>query len=164
MSVTFSPAMNDNVAWIITCICGDWAYNNRAEFPNYASANAAVRGGIKPACADVYCDYAYVQPAIAEPECQMANGNAVALFDALGLIEEDADFSDYCCGSLPAKDFLGRVLMAQAVAPVSAEIPTYREGNIITGGRREGYVQERLEQLREVAEWAIKNDREVVWG
>lgn len=163
MSVSFYPAIENNVPHIITCICGEWSYNNRAEFPDRESAYAVKATGIKPTCEDIYCEYAYVQPAVAEPEVNMANGNAADLLDVLGLAEGE-DFSDYCVGSLKAEDFLGRVLIAKGVAPVSPARLPERDGIMIYGGRQEGYVQEKLDLLQEVAEWAIANKREVVWS
>ena len=48
----------------------------------------------------------------------------------------------------------------------SYEVPTVEGGpRWIEGGRRPGYLQERLEQLRQLADWAIANGAdEVSWG
>lgn len=115
-------------------------------------------------CADPYC-YVDVTPVVVEPEVQVSNVNSVSLLSVLGLGSDSGeDFSDTCLGSLPAEDFLGRVLLASAVAPVSAEVPTFREENMVFGGRVEGYVQGKLDALYDVALFAVENGREVMWG
>jgi hypothetical protein len=163
MSVSFYPAIDDSVAHIITCICEETKFDT--TYPDRASAYAAkTSGDLKPNCGDAYCEYLYVNPAIAEPEVNMSNSNAYDLMDVLGLIPEEGNFDDVCVGSMKAEDFLGRVVVARGLAPVSPERLPEQDGIMIYAGRREGYVQERLEQLQEVADWAIANKREVVWG
>jgi hypothetical protein len=96
------------------------------------------------------------------PQVNMANGNAVALVDLLGL-DFDGDF-----GEAPAEDFLGRVLLAQALLDVTVDDehgrPDVRDGNWITCGRRPGYLAERLAQLHEIATWAHEHDAVVAWS
>lgn len=93
-----------------------------------------------------------------EPSVDMANANAAAVLDVLGLPVDDM------AGEEDAEAFLGRVLLALAVAPASAELPTFQEGNVVFGGRRAGYVQERLAQLRGLAETARALGLRVTWG
>lgn len=165
MSVSFGPAMDQNVEHIITCICGetnfDIVYATRIE-----AYNAKVSGAFKATCGDVYCEYLYVQPFINEPEVNMSNSNSVLLLDVLGIQVGEA-FEERCGGELDAKDFLGRVLIAEGVSPVDAGRPeTITKSGItmIDCGRPEGYINEKLDALREVAEWSIANNRSVVWG
>lgn len=100
-----------------------------------------------------------------EPSVNMSNANAATVFESLGL----SLAPDYC-GSLPAEDFLGRVLMAEAVAPEDAGVPAMTtmslEGGatMIDCGRPEGYTQTRLAQLRQVAEFAQERGASVVWA
>jgi hypothetical protein len=163
MSVSFYPSSDNTVAHVINCICRET--NLGVVYPDYESAwDAKKNSDLKPNCGDIYCDYLYVKPQVEEPEVQMSNSNAVDLLDVLGLIEEGADFSDYCVGSMPAQDFLGRVLVAKAVAPESAERLPESQGNIHYGGREAGYVQAKLERMQEMAEWAIANQRKVIWS
>lgn len=72
-------------------------------------------------------------------------------------------------GSMPAQDFLGRVLVAQAVNPADAGVPARvmpSEGGatMIDCGRREGYSEDRLGQLHELAEFAVSRGRTIQWG
>lgn len=160
MSVTFSPAMDSTVPHIITCICGEWT--NGVIYPSFEMAHMVARG-LKPACGDVYCDYSYVQAETLEPEVQMSNHNASTLLDVLG-INVGADFSDRCSGNLSAEDFLGRVLIAQGINPTDEGSATITVGNMVDCGRPAGYTDAKLDAMREVAEWAIVNKREIVWG
>lgn len=160
MSVTFSPAMDTAVAHVITCICGEW--NNGVEYPSFEMAHMVAKG-MKPECGDPYCDYVSVEPAVAEPEVQMSNSNAVGLLDILG-IRVGEDFSDRCCGSLSAEDFLGRVLLAQGLNPADAGSDTIAIGNMVDCGRPAGYTDAKLDAMREVAQWALANKREIAWG
>jgi hypothetical protein len=98
-------------------------------------------------------------------EVNMSNGNAARVFDSLGIsLEPD------WCGELPASDFLGRVLVAQALSPVDEGMPAYEhlrepgQCHMIEAARRPGYLQERLGQLHELASWAIDHGVEVYWG
>jgi len=162
MSVSFSPSVNTHVEFKITCLCG--AVENSTAmtvFPDYVSASKVFeQGGY--VCDDPYC-YVFVDAFNSEPEVNLSNGNAVHLLDVLG-IQVGEDFSERCVGSMSAQDMLGRVLIALAVSPVSAEVPSYAEGNIIYGGRPEGYMQDKLESIRDVAVFAHANGRKVVWG
>ncbi len=96
------------------------------------------------------------------PEVNMANGNAAAVFDLLGL-----DF-DGDGGETTAEDFLGRVLLAQALLDVTTDDehgrPGHTDGNWITCGRRPGYLAGRLTDLHQIATWAIERDAVVVWS
>jgi hypothetical protein len=155
MSVTFSPAADLTLPHTVSCYCEVISTHN-----SYAEAYAALAHTVV-SCDDPYCS-PMVETAIMEPEVNVSNMNAEALFDVLGITGEH--FSDYCVGSMSAEDFMGRVLLAQAVAPVSALIPTIIEGNMVHGGRVEGYVQEKLSMLHNVAMFAVENNREICWG
>lgn len=110
-------------------------------------------------------------------EVNMSNVNAAAVCAALGI---DLDAEGWC-GSLPAQDFLGRVLVALAIAPVDEGMPSHvlQPGDdagpllgivgengptIIQGARRPGHLQERLDQLRQLADWAVVHDADVYWS
>lgn len=95
------------------------------------------------------------------PEVNMANGNAAQILDLLGVDDIDG-------GVLPAQDFLGRVLLAQALASATVDDehgrPDFTDGRWYHGGRRPGYIAGKLAELHEVAIWAAERDVEVVWG
>ncbi|MEU3708368.1 hypothetical protein AB0E82_39530 [Streptomyces anulatus] len=86
----------------------------------------------------------------------MANANAARVLGALGYAEP--------CGVDDAESFLGRVLIALAVDPVDAGRPATAKGRLIDCGRPQGYVQERLGELRALAEFARERRLDVVWG
>jgi hypothetical protein len=129
-----------------------------------------------------------------EAEVNLSNLNAQTLMDLLGLrIDQDGD-GDWA-GSLSADDLLGRVLIAQAINPADEGLPAYKmtgaeagnhsgllgsmlsglaqaeaEGkagpSIWFGGRPAGYFDERLAQVRELAEAvkALGDDWVINWA
>lgn len=105
-------------------------------------------------------------PAAEHLSVNMSSANAVVICESLAIDLNDLGW----CGSLPAVDFLGRVLMALAVLPVDAGVPVHelpREpGQVrwIECGRPEGYAQQRLGQLRELADWAVAHNAVVTFG
>lgn len=98
----------------------------------------------------------------ADPSVNMSNTNALHLLDTLGFPEREY------VGSTDAEDFLGRILLALAVAPHDAGIPSHvvpgPGATVINGGREDGYTQRRLEQLRTLAEFARLHRVNVTWG
>jgi hypothetical protein len=100
------------------------------------------------------------------PSVNVSNTNAAHLLALLGLFD-----TGELVGQLAADDFLGRVLLALAVNPADAGIPATSTGGPGTGtalvvdcGRRVGYTEARLDQLRTVAEAARAAGRAVVWS
>jgi len=100
----------------------------------------------------------------AQLDINMNIRNAVMVCEALGIDLNDVGW----CGSMTAADFQGRVLMALAVAPVDEGMPAYEHpgpgATMIEGARIPGYLQERLGQLRELADWAVANNAEISFG
>jgi hypothetical protein len=96
-------------------------------------------------------------------EVNLSNANAVGVLRLLGITPENTE-NFWNGGSLPAEDFLGRVLIALAVNPADAGVPATQEGNFIDAGRREGYFDERLGELRDIAEKAFAEGGKVQWG
>ena len=115
-------------------------------------------------------------PEAEELEVNMSNSNAAQVASTLGI---DLDAEGWC-GNMGAEDFLGRILVALALSPADEGMPSFqlapgdsagifgtvREGGptFIQGARRPGYLQERLEQLRELADWALANGAEISFG
>lgn len=102
------------------------------------------------------------------PELNVSSANAYALFDLLGLgpDESGADLG-FDGGELPAADFLGRVLLAQAMIAATNDeegTPSFHDGNFIYSGRRPGYLAEKLAVLHTIATWAADRDATVAWG
>lgn len=101
-------------------------------------------------------------PAAEELEVNMSNSNAARVCASLGIDLE----AEGWCGGMPAEDFLGRVLLALAIEPEDAGVPVTVDsapgrGTFVDCGRAEGYLQERLGQLRELADWAVANKAEI---
>ncbi|NUK55483.1 hypothetical protein HRW14_35640 [Streptomyces lunaelactis] len=86
----------------------------------------------------------------------MANSNAARVLDSLGYAEPYGDED--------ARLFLGRVLLALALDPEDAGRPAVTDGRFIDCGRSQGYAQSRLNELRELAEYAQARGLRVTWG
>ena len=103
-------------------------------------------------------------PAAEHLSVNMSQGNAARVCETLGI---DLDEEGWC-GSLPAVDFQGRVLVALALSPADEGMPSYEHpgpgATMIEAARRPGYLQERLGQLRELADWAVAHGAEIDFG
>ena len=103
-----------------------------------------------------------------ELSVNMANANAAVVLDALGFAEDVA--AGDLCGSVPAQDFLGRVLTGFGLAPTDPGRPATEDigehgARFIDCGRAPGYVQDRLGQLQALAEAAVADPQVVItWG
>ncbi|TQK49869.1 hypothetical protein FBY35_0145 [Streptomyces sp. SLBN-118] len=86
----------------------------------------------------------------------MANSNAARVLDTLGYAEPYGDED--------ARLFLGRVLLALALNPEDAGRPAVVDGRFTDCGRAPGYVQSRLNELRELAQYAHARGLRVTWG
>jgi hypothetical protein len=174
VSVTFSTAIDPDapVVWFIECM--DGLRRDLRETDDYAAMAdlLEVHGMtcLNQDCREYGASLAVIHSG---PEVNVSNRNAADILEALGLPFEDGS------GSLPADQFLGRVLTALAVAPQDPGVPMHElvpgESTIfgpvsefgarfIDCGRREGYLQERLLQLEEVATHSMLEGREVSWG
>jgi hypothetical protein len=111
-------------------------------------------------------------------EVNLANTNAVRLLGVLGLPLDD---EEGCVGNAPAGDFLGRVLVALAIAPHDEAMPAYQMtpeelsptltmligaggAAVWHGPRRDGYLQEKLELLETLARFCVEQDYAVLWA
>ena len=166
MSITFAPVV-PNAMVRVGCPCGSKV--NGTIFETQQGAYRAVyvdKSMPIPACGDEYCaaslgaSFVEVEPA---PYVNVSNMNAVALFDVLGWMV-GSSFEDRCCGLMSSFDFMGRVLTADALSLVDAGVPATQDGIMVECGRAEGYVNARLVELREVAEYALANGFNVAWS
>ena len=194
MSVSFYAEIVEglSVPSVLECGCESWRSPVFASATD--AAIARLDGKFTLGCADDLCHKygVFIVPALAEPEVNLSNGNASEMLDNLG-IQVGEDFAERCIGSMPAEDFKGRVLMALALCPADEGMPAYKLGSeeapahfgfiadalegkaqaeaegregvtVWQCARREGYTQEMLGYLLEVAEYAQAQGREVVWG
>jgi hypothetical protein len=187
MSITFFPAPGAPTGFRVGCSCED---NQGPVFGTYADAEAfytkhdllnttipEVLVGCEYLGQEGYCEMGmcHIRAVYAEqaPSLNMANGNAIAVLEALGLLGEvtDTPFGPVpdACGSLDAESFLGRVLAAEvmSVGDPGTETETLAEegcATMVMVGRPEGYVDTKLSALREIATWAQARGVEVVWG
>lgn len=187
MSVTFRPEQGPIDHYTVECVACN--VHHPEKFATYDEACMFVRS-VREGNATVagckneeyYCAeaaFTAAHEAVGEaPETNVANSNAIDILDALGVdfrfeptAEEAANdlfgiAGVELVGTLDARDFMGRVLTALALAPESAEIPSHAAvgaPNIIRGHREEGYVQNRLRELHTIAQFAIDHDRKVIW-
>jgi hypothetical protein len=171
MSITFTTEMSPIVEWAVTDRAG-----GREQLDTYDEAVArmvavrdhgAILNGARPT-GDAVADHRDMHDAVIielieadpAPEINVSNRNAFYLLRALGVT--DPDYS----GTMKPADFLGRVLIAEAISPSDAGVPAYAvTERFIDCGRSEGYLHERLTQLRELADWAIEHQREeICWS
>lgn len=168
MSVTFStdrPSVR--VGYAVCC----YAYGSDQDWygPTHPDIATAIADHESSHHGNVDCDGTGTNASVHtrrdtddDPSVNMSNGNAAHLLATLGFD------TDELLGSTSAEDFLGRVLVALAVAPIDAGIPAHdiSEGGaqVVNCGRPEGYTQHRLDQLRTLAEFARSHDANVSWG
>jgi hypothetical protein len=155
LSVTFA-AEQDTVQFQLTCSCGEVKLSQ--VFDTYQEA-MDVYPSVVSTCDDEYCRAWPVRAEAVtadELELNLSNANAYYVLDSLGL--EDL------CGSLSAEDFLGRILLAEAIAPKDEGMPAYTEGILTHCGREEGYLGDKLALLREIASQAHSKGLQVVWA
>ena len=93
----------------------------------------------------------------------VSNTNARDILEVLGYEQDEL------CGSATSDDFMGRILIALAVAPESAERVTEVShsnygGTIVSCGREAGYVQKRLNDLLTVVTDAVDSGMDIHWG
>ena len=112
-----------------------------------------------------------------ELEINVSNHNARHLLGTLGFDTEEL------CGEATAEVFLGAVMIAQGLNPADEGVPAHEltpaevaadpvlgmlvggsGATVIHGGRHPGYTDERLVQLRDLAEFALVHNATVVWS
>lgn len=170
MSVTFTAATTTPDAvrvFKLTCevtgVMGEWTGYGNA----YSEAHAHALVCVNNLCRDYGADVDEVTDL--PVEINMANGNARRVLDVLGIPVDDDDMY----GEEDAAVFLGRVLLALALAPHDEGMPAYamqsgeglfRGGRQIHCGREAGDLQRRLERLREFAEDCRARSLTIQWS
>lgn len=97
-------------------------------------------------------------------ELNMANGNAAELLTLVGFAGDDL-----YAGSCDAGELLGRLLVAGALLDPSPEVPERVErssggATLVDFGRPEGYLNDKVDRLAEVARFASDIGSSVVWS
>jgi hypothetical protein len=122
-------------------------------------------------------------PADDEPAMNVSNVNGALLLRALGLLPElgaaavrderalpqllSGHDSSGLTGACEASDFLARIDLALALSPTDEGRPWHPVtpgSNVIDCGRRGGYLQDRLHELREIAVFAGIHQRRMTWS
>lgn len=177
MSITFDTSLSPIAGFSFTCGhengLTEHRFGSYEESRTFLQAEYDTHGytGGLAVCGDDYCAYGLMSIQAIEsdpaPDLNVSNTNAMHLLGLLGLPAEPDE-----CGSLggstTAEDFLGRVLLAQAVSPSDAGVPvTATVGQsgavLIDMGRRVGYADDRLTSLRTLADFAVDRGRTVQW-
>lgn len=180
MSTTFYAEMGPIIGHRVYCNCEGVAGETFGDYQDAGDRLVAMREKQErlDCCTDeeclIYGPYIQALEESPSPMIDVTSVNARALLDVLGITREECPD---LVGGEDAETFLGRVLMAQAVNPADAGVPAREvpkrdaEGNVVvrTGawidcGRDPGYIDERLAQLRTLAEFARAENREVVWA
>ena len=88
----------------------------------------------------------------------MSNASMRQFLDALGY---DSDFEDM--SPVPAKEFIARTTqwLQKNIGKPSPEEPTTRDGNMISGGKPEGYMNKMVKAHNEIARKVIAKYPEV---
>jgi hypothetical protein len=188
MSVTFQAELGIPTGFRVGCSCED---NRGPVFGTYADAEefyvrhdllnttiAEVLVGCDYAGREGFCEegHCFIRAVFPDegPSLNVANGNAIKILASLHLGSRvvETGFGPApadCGGSLDAEDFLGRVLAAEIMSvgdPGRPEEITVVDGGptIVSCGTPEGYLDDKLAALREIAEFAQAHGRAVVWG
>lgn len=178
MSVTFHPSQSPVIGYRFECHCGVVAakfetVEGAYGFLNIYEADPYQLDGCTDDLCPSYPQIANMYDGAHHEGLNLNNQNAADILRVLGLVEpgQDADIINpevRWCGELPAADFLGRIMVAQAISPESAEKIGYEKPGpgaiMFESGREAGYIQKKLAELAEVADWAAKHERTVCWG
>lgn len=158
MSVTFEPQRleGDTITWQLeNVVTGDQV---AGPFDDYQDAQLAfVAGGYSP------IDDVMLTPVKDTPSLNVANGNAAALLQALGVDFDKADLFGY----LDPTDLLDRLLLFSAVDDPGSDTVSYGgdgSATVIDVGRSAGQLNRYAEALTAVAEAAQAAGRAVQYA
>lgn len=171
MSITFYVEMGPVTGFELRCWCGivgfetaDWREMDKFQM-NLRENPVQFEGCTSEDCL-IYGPARNVLTADPEtPSVNMSEVNAAEILEVLGvnMMEEGS------CGSFSVEDLEGRLLMADALAPVSELRPTFtHKGETgptnVYCAREEGYVQNKLARIAGVVAAAKELNRMVVWN
>ncbi|QOD05789.1 hypothetical protein [Pseudarthrobacter sp. BIM B-2242] len=172
MSATFSAEIGPIKGFTLKCVHGATKhhFDTFIKAQTFLQAEKDEHGGTGhlAECGDEFCEAMLMSIEAVEedpsPAVRVSYHNARHLLDLLGYGHETSVVG----GSDTAENFLGRVLVALAVNPADAGVPATSSKNagspeMIHCGRREGYSEDHLEALREVANFAASRGRAVQW-
>ena len=172
MSVTFnSTRPRTRLGFAVSCYAygnsNDW-HGPASSTPEEAQAAHAVDHAGNPDCDGAINGTATISvyDTDGDPSVNVSNTNAVHLLELLGLRDDEGPLM---CGSVPASDMRGRILLARALAPVDAGVPatvTHNDGGptVYDGGRPVGYASKRFDDLDRVVDFAIDCGADISWG
>lgn len=167
MSITFSSNRESkHIGFLILC----YGYGSEKNFKseNFTTESEAINAhkiahSYNPDCDFSILDYAYRSyDTDNDPMLNISNNNGIYLLNYLGF--ENPDY----VGSVEADDMIGRILIAEGLAPLDEGIPAHQipsnGATIIDCGRPVGYLQDKLKALYLIAEFAKKNNAQITWG
>jgi hypothetical protein len=169
VSITFHPALDESDITGYQITCWEEDHQHDTVYATYDEASLAYLDLVAADHATLGdCLIVIVwADGLGDQELNLANRNACDLLEVLGLTDDDDDEFPWC-GSIEADDLLGRILIADAIAP-DPELPSYtivgQGGGVnVDLGRPAGYLHTKLNLLAELARWCKDHGREVVWN
>jgi hypothetical protein len=176
MTVTFRAleAPGDVAGFRIVCRCEE---PTGPLFADYELALAGWRSAVWPPCGMAECSLdwsnAYPAPeyALEIPEVNVSSANAPVLLRLLGLpVADDGDHY----GQVDAVDLAGRAALALALLHLmspdddveSPAVAALRAvgARVVEVGRPEGWAQDRLHRIEQLASWSANLGRSVQWA
>jgi len=167
MSITFSSTRDaKHIGFHI--LCYGYGSENNFKSENFISEIDAINAhktahSNNSDCDFTINDYAYRSyDTDNDPALNISNNNGIYLLNYLGF--EKPEY----VGSVDADDMMGRILIAEGLAPHDEGVPDHQISSsgatIIDCGRPAGYLQDKLKALHLVAEFAKKYNAQVSWG
>lgn len=163
MSVTFSVE-SPLIGWVSACACR--TVRTTTMYETYDAVRAAIDAKTEQPTCNKCAEYQEGPYADAvtlfdeAPEVNVSNTNAGTLLRAIGIYEEDGDLT----GTLSGAEFASKVTQARVMEPQDAGVPAMSYGIVRDCGRVPGYVQDRLDALQAVGNFAWDKGVAVTWG
>ena len=170
MTVTFTAEWSSPVSgWQVSCCCDTVVprpFQTRDAALEWLRTDLSALLPLE-GCTDSWCasEPKVVEPVETDPAplVNVSNSNAATILRALGVQVGDL------CGSMPADDLMGRLLVASALSPADTGVPRRVSGGdgratLVDFGCDAGYLQDRFEQLCAVARFAADRGVDVMWA
>lgn len=164
MSINFYVNPGSVTGYKVRCFCGEGSI----DMDSYEDAESYLimwhmENTLVPGCSNEYGDCtAYIPLIVASfvnsdiHEVEMSSFNARDVMNELGLEEES--------GEIDPDEILSRALVQLALGEISPTRETVVEGNSVMCGRKEGYVQDKISGIVELAEIAKARNTTVMWS